>query len=65
MCSSDLEFGAYNPLQADVALRNDGKSRGWGTVKFATADDANAAVSGMQGIEIDGRAIETRIDRKA
>ena len=31
----------------------------------ATADDANAAVSGMQGIEIDGRAIETRIDRKA
>ena len=59
------EFGAYNPLNAEVALRNDGKSRGWGTVKFATADDANAAVSGMQGIEIDGRAIETRIDRKA
>jgi len=63
--SFNTEFGAYNPLQADVALRNDGKSRGWGTVKFATADDANAAVSGMQGIEIDGRAIETRIDRKA
>jgi len=59
------EFASYNPISAEVALRNDGKSRGWGTVKFSTKDDASAAVNGMQGIEIDGRQIETRIDRKA
>ncbi len=65
--SEDLqsEFAAYNPVAANVATRNDGKSRGWGTVQFGSADAANNAVDGMQGIEIDGRPIETRIDRKA
>jgi RNA recognition motif-containing protein len=61
----ETEFAAYNPVSAEVATRNDGKSRGWGTVQFAASADADAAVAGMQGVEIGGRNVETRIDRKA
>lgn len=59
------EFAAYSPTMAEVATRNDGKSRGWGTVQFATSAEADAAVAGMQGVDIGGRNVETRIDRKA
>ena len=59
------EFAAYNPATCEVATRNDGKSRGWGTVQFNTPEEADAAVAGMQGMDIGGRNVETRIDRKA
>ena len=59
------EFAAYSPTMAEVATRNDGKSRGWGTVQFATSEEADAAVAGMQGVDIGGRNVETRVDRKA
>ena len=59
------EFAAYNPTTGEVATRNDGKSRGWGTVQFGSPEDAEAAVAGMQGADIGGRNVETRVDRKA
>jgi RNA recognition motif-containing protein len=60
------EFGAYNPVSASVATDfNTGRSRGWGTVKFSSPDAANQAIQAMEGASIDGRAIRTRLDRKA
>ena len=42
-----------------------GRSRGWGTVKFGTADEATNAMNNLNGTQIDGRAISIRIDRRA
>lgn len=33
-----------NPVRADVAFGYDGRSRGWGTLMFASAEEANAAI---------------------
>jgi len=59
------EFATYQPVSATVATRKDGRSRGWGTVKFNTPEDAQRAIDEMNNIEIEGRNIETRIDRRA
>lgn len=40
-----------------VTNRYNGRSRGFGFVEFESADDADAAVEAMQGVEVDGRAI--------
>jgi RNA recognition motif-containing protein len=37
--------------------------RGFGTVRFETPEEAQAAVEAMNNTEIDGRVITVRIDR--
>ena len=41
----------------------DGRSRGWGIVRFDTPEDASAAAAAMNGVELGGRAIEVREDK--
>ncbi|GMI36105.1 hypothetical protein TeGR_g1223 [Tetraparma gracilis] len=58
-------FAAHSPASATVAVRNDGRSRGWGTVQFGTTEDAAAAIELMKGADVGGRNIEVLIDKKA
>ncbi|KAI3643029.1 hypothetical protein MP228_012584 [Amoeboaphelidium protococcarum] len=53
-----------DPLRADVAVGFDGKSRGWGTLAFATEDECQKAIQELNGLDMSGRAIEVREDRK-
>jgi RNA recognition motif-containing protein len=60
-------FGAACPgvERADVVLDAAGRSRGFGTVKFASAEEAGAAVEAMNHAGLSGRTIMVRIDRYA
>lgn len=42
-----------------------GKSRGFGTVKFADSGDAQRAIETLNGTELDGRTIYVRLDQRA
>ena len=48
--------------RADVKKYPDGRSRGFGTVRFLKASDAEAAIAKLNGSELQGREIEVRID---
>ena len=50
--------------RADVRF-SDGKSRGFGTVRFYKKEDADAAIARLNGVELQGRALEVRLDQKA
>jgi RNA recognition motif-containing protein len=60
-------FAEFGPEFADVKVGPDGLSRGWGTVRFADAASATAAIESMNGSEIPGGwgPLEVRIDNKA
>lgn len=51
--------------RADVIVDGAGRSRGFGTVRFSTAEAAKQAVEAMGGADIGGRAVTVRIDRFA
>ena len=40
-------------------------NRGFGTVRYSTREEANAAADMMNNIEIGGRVVSVRIDRFA
>lgn len=44
-----------------VTDRNTGRSRGFGFVEMATAEEANAAVAGLDGTELDGRRLKVEL----
>jgi RNA recognition motif-containing protein len=50
--------------RADVKF-SEGKSRGFGTVRFYKKQDAEAAIGRLNGVELQGRALEVRLDHKA
>ncbi|KNZ51747.1 hypothetical protein VP01_382g4 [Puccinia sorghi] len=58
----DLFRQAGNILRADVAMTGEGRSRGFGTVMFATAEDARKAQKMYDGYELKGRALKVRFD---
>lgn len=51
--------------RAEVAEAPDGKKKGFGTVRFTNADDAAAAIDQLNGVELQGRELNVRIDAKA
>lgn len=51
-------------LRADVVLDAMGRSRGTGTVTFASAAMANEAIQGMNGVEVEGRVLTVRLDQR-
>ncbi|CAG8666673.1 9682_t:CDS:2, partial [Cetraspora pellucida] len=53
----DLFRNAGNIIRADVSTNYDGRSRGFGTVLFATPEDARNAVGMYNGYEFQGRTI--------
>ncbi len=53
------DFGSHGKVE-EVAIINDretGRPRGFAFVTMANADEARAAIEGMNGREIDGRTI--------
>ena len=57
-------LAGFNPVSATVGVSSTGRSKGWGTVKFSSPEEAEAAVEAMAGFEIEERAITTKIDLK-
>lgn len=54
-----------NAERADVMTNQMGKSRGFGTVMFATPEEAERAIGALNGYNFQGRVIEVREDRNA
>ncbi|KAF6744126.1 RNA-binding domain-containing protein [Ephemerocybe angulata] len=59
----DLFRRAGTVLRADVSLGADNRSRGYGTVLLATAEDAGRAIDMFNGYEWQSRLLEVRVDR--
>ena len=59
----DLFRKAGTVLRADVSLGPDNRSRGYGTVLLATAEDAGRAVDIFNGYTWQTRVLEVRLDR--
>ena len=59
----DLFRRAGTVLRADVSLTPDNRSRGYGTVLLASAEDAGRAVDMFNGYSWQGRILEVRLDR--
>jgi RNA recognition motif-containing protein len=53
-------FGAYGEVTsaAVIADRETGRSKGFGFVEFANAEDGKAAIAALDGKEIGGRALK-------
>ena len=51
--------------RADVMTQSDGRSKGSGLVKFASAEDAQRAIDELTDTELGGRPIFVRADRGA
>ena len=49
-------------LHADVKTGEDGRSRGFGIVKFASAEDAEYAIENLNGCDLGGREVIVRMD---
>ena len=54
--------GALVEKRADVKTGQDGRSRGFGIVQFAKAEDAAWAIDNLTGTELMGRAVSLRAD---
>nr|GAT46853.1 telomere maintenance protein [Mycena chlorophos] len=59
----DLFRQAGTIVRADVALGPEGRSRGFGTVVFATEKDARRAVTMFSGYEFNGRTLKVHYDK--
>ncbi|EIM88859.1 uncharacterized protein STEHIDRAFT_52958 [Stereum hirsutum FP-91666 SS1] len=59
----DLFRKAGTVLRADVSLGPDNRSRGYGTVLLASAEDAGRAVDMFNGYSWQTRVLEVRLDR--
>ncbi|GAA5904372.1 uncharacterized protein JCM6883_006466 [Sporobolomyces salmoneus] len=59
----DLMRGAGSVLRADIAQGPDGRSRGFGSVLFATSIDAERAVQLFNGQEFQGRTLKVHFDK--
>lgn len=57
--------GVGEITRSEVQLGKDGRSRGYGTVRFETAEAAQAAISKVHGTELEGRTLTVRLDRFA
>lgn len=59
-------FATVGDVQySNVAVGRDGRKKGFGFIRFATAEEASKAIEKMNGVEFMGRNIEVRLDNKA
>lgn len=56
-------INAGKVMYANIKTDN-GKSRGFGNVRFETPDQAQAAVRHFNGIDMEGRKIDVQIDNR-
>lgn len=53
-----------NVVKADAVCHADtGRSKGWGTVLFETREQAQAAIQGFNGVELEHRPMQIKLDR--
>lgn len=52
-------------MHSEVQLGKDGRSRGYGTVRFATPEAAQAAIEQVHGSDLEGRTLTVKLDRFA
>ena len=60
--SNFSEFGAVTSAKV-MMDRETGRSKGFGFVEMATAEVAQAAITGLNGVSVDGRAIVVNLAR--
>ena len=59
-------FEEYGDIErADVVIGRDGRSRGYGTVRFVSTAAAESAIAAKNGTELEGRALTVKLDRFA
>lgn len=51
--------------RAEVMTAADGRSKGWGTVRFTTTEGASAAIEAFHGSQLEGRTLTVFLDKKA
>jgi cold-inducible RNA-binding protein len=57
-------FGAFGTVEsAQIVTMHDGRSKGFGFVEMASVEEANAAVEGLNGKDMDGRPLTVNIAR--
>ncbi|CAL1707796.1 unnamed protein product [Somion occarium] len=56
-------FGQYGSVTDSIVMRDreTGRSRGFGFVTFSSEDEANAAISGLNEADLDGRRIRVNV----
>ena len=60
---TDFYIGqGFQPQQARITRRSDGRSRGWGLVFFADEDTAQQAISVTNGVLFEGRELNVHRD---
>ena len=53
-----------NVVKADAVCHADtGRSKGWGTVLFENTEQAQAAIQGFNGVELEHRPMQIKLDR--
>ncbi len=56
---NDLATPYGKPVSANVAMeRNSGESKGFGFIEFSTDAEANAAITGLDGRDVNGQALK-------
>lgn len=64
---SDLEelFGAHGAVTSAAVIkdRETGRSRGFGFVEMANDDEAETAISAINGSDVDGRQLKVNVAR--
>jgi cold-inducible RNA-binding protein len=56
---NDLAVPFGKPLSANVATeRSSGESKGFGFIEFGTTDEGNAAITGLDGRDVNGQALK-------
>jgi RNA recognition motif-containing protein len=57
------QFGAVSSAKI-ITDRESGRSRGFGFVEMGSADEANAAMKGLNNKEIEGRALSVTVAKE-
>jgi len=57
--------GCGTIVRADVVYGRDGRSRGYGTIQFASPEEAQAAIDQFNGTELEGRTLSVKVDQYA
>ena len=58
-------FAGAGAAEATLTVDCDGQSRGYGLVRFGSAEDAARAIDAFDGFEIDGRPMRCKFDARA
>ncbi|MBC7216331.1 MAG: RNA-binding protein [Burkholderiaceae bacterium] len=63
--SLNQNFSAYGSVTSAKVMidRDTGRSKGFGFVEMTTADEAQAAITGLHGMSVGGRSIVVNLSR--